>query len=160
MTYSTGSLGIAYLTLLIPLLVSLLLWVSVVIRRESYYRRFQGWRLAWEMWLSSILFTGLLFGAFYWYLFWQPFYTITIEPNGSWSLQYVLPARDISVVPTRIQMVALEDDWLPTRRAGRRQIVRIQLQDGLSFTSGPLPRLTAEQLLQNLNAQLRTVHEE
>jgi hypothetical protein len=154
MSYTIGNLALAYLMLLIPAFASGLLWLSVFLRRESYRRRFAGWRRVWEMWLSSALLSALLFGIFYWYLFWQPFYGIAVQPDGSWSLQYRLPARSVLVTPAQIQTLAIERDWLPVRSASPRQVIRIQLQDGPAFTSAPLPRTDAEELLQQLNRQL------
>lgn len=151
MTYTIGNLPLAYLMLLIPVGVSGVLWLGVFLRRTSYSHRFKGWRLVWEMWLSSLLLTVVLFGGVYWYLFWQPFYTITMQPDTTWSLGYALPARSMVVAPAQIQTLSIEPDWLPIRSANRRHIIRMHLQDGRAFTSAPLRQSDAEQILQRLN---------
>lgn len=154
MTYDVGNRSAAYLMLIIPLVASGLLWLSVFLRRSSYHRRFHGWRLAWEMWGSSILISAVLFGGFYWYLFWYPFYTVTLSPDGAWSLGYDLPARTVTIAAAQIDAVRLEDERLPLVRPGRRQYLLVVLRDGRSFTGAPMIRPNATYLLEQLRARL------
>lgn len=153
MRYDTGQLITSYLSLLIPMLVTLLLWGSVWLRRESYRRRFQGKRLFWEMWGSTLLLTITLAVLFYWYLFWRPFYTVTVLPEGEWALHYVLPEREARFPAHTIESVALRPERLiPARNRGNRQFVVVQLIDGRVFTSAPLRLPEA----QTLTAQLQS----
>lgn len=132
MTVQIGSPTLATLALLIPLVTAALLWGSTWLRRASYRRRFSGWRRAWEMWVSNALLTIALFGVFYWYLFWRPFYTVTTRPDGAWSLDYQMPARSVTLAASEVRRVSVEPDLLPLRQ---RRVVRIELNDGRTFTS-------------------------
>lgn len=139
MIYETGQLATAYLWLLIPTAVTLLLWLSVWVRRDSYRRRFQGRRLFWEMWGSTILLSVILFGLFYWYLYWRPFYAVTVQPDGNWVLTYALPTREVTIPAEQIAGVTLEEEKLfPVRNKGHRQFVVVTLTDGRTYTSAPM----------------------
>lgn len=155
MTYEIGDRALAYLALLIPTAASILLWTSVILRRSSYYRRFRGWRLAWEMWGSSLLITAVLFGGFYWYLFWNSFYAVSIDASGACSLHYEFPARVARIAQGDLSAVQLEDEQLPLVRPGRRQYLLVALRDGRSFASAPASPADAAQLAEQLRAHLQ-----
>lgn len=139
MTYETGQLATSYLWLLIPTAATLLLWLSVWVRRDSYRRRFQGRRLFWEMWGSTIVLSAILFGLFYWYLYWRPFYAVTVQPDGDWTLVYALPTREVHIPAADIAYVTLQPEELfPVRNKGHRQYVLVTLVDGRTYTSAPM----------------------
>lgn len=150
MFYAVANPTLAYVLLAIPVAVSGLLWLSVWLRRDSYRRRFQGWRRVWEMWLSTALLTAVLLGGWYWYTLWRPFYSMTVPAGGTWTLHHSLPRRDIQVESDEIQMVTSEREWLPIRRGTRRHYLRIELRDGRTFTSAPASADTINQLLSQL----------
>ncbi len=150
-----GSFTTSLLAMAIPALAVLLLWLNVYLRRDSYRRRFQGWRLVWEMWGSTVLLSLVAFGVFYWYLFWRPFYTVTLQPDGAWTLTYVLPTRDVRMAPSDIAALAVQDERLPILRTRRLwQYLVVELRDGRAFFSAPLDRDEAGRLLQQLRAHL------
>lgn len=150
-SYETGQLTTSYLTLLLPTAVALLLWGSVWLRRASYRQRFQGKRLFWEMWGSTVLLTVGLFAIFYWYLFWRPFYTVTIFPEEEWALGYVLPEREARFPAEAIESITLRPErLLLARNRGRRQLIVVELVDGRVFTSAPLSLPDAQTLVGQL----------
>lgn len=155
MTYHVGNLTVAYLALIIPFVVVLLLGIATYLRRASYRRRFTGLRLLWEMWFSTIALGVILFGLFGWYLFWRPFYSITITPGGTWELQYAVFARNVSVDPADIRALRIADEWLPIRRSGRpRQYMLVELNDGRVFSSAPAAQSDIAQLVEQLRSRL------
>ena len=156
MIFSFGSFTASLLTMLIPAAAIALLWWSVLRRRDYYRRRFRGWRLAWETWGSASLISLVLLGAFYWYLFWRPFYTLTIQPDTTWTVTYALPMRSVELAPSEIAALTVEEERLPPiigPRVPRRYLV-IQLHDGRTLFSAPTDRDEADQLLQRLGAYL------
>lgn len=155
-----GSRAITALAFVIPLLTSSLLWLSVAIRRKFYRQRYHGWRLIWEMWLSTTLLTVLLFGAFYWYLLWTPFDSVTIQSSSRWSLGYSLPSRAVEIDPAQISALRAVDPRFPLRRNGAIQYVRIELVDGRSFSSALTTRAGAITLLDQLRVQQTAVEED
>lgn len=155
MTYHIGNLTVAYLALIIPFVVVLLLGVTTYLRRPSYRRRFTGLRLLWEMWFSTIALGVILFGVFGWYLFWRPFYNITITPDGTWQLEYAMLRRNVSVDPANIRALSITDERLPIRRSGQqRQYVLIELNDGRVFSSAPAAQSDINQLVEQLRSRL------
>ncbi len=155
MTYHTGQLTMSTLWLLLPAGVALLLWATVWLRRDSYRRRFQGKRLFWEMWGSTLVLTVFLFALFYGYLFWRPFYAVTVQPGGEWVLTYTLPEREVRFPPDAIDTVTLEPEKLfPARHKGHRQFVTITLTDGRTFTSVPMGPATAPVFMARLQHHL------
>jgi hypothetical protein len=93
------------------------------------------------LWLSQLLISALLIGAFYWYLFQRPFYAVRVLPDGQWALVYALPTRETRVTPVEISALTTENELLPIRRAGqRRQQLVIELRDGRHFISAPAPQ--------------------
>lgn len=155
MLFSIGSLTTSLLALLIPVSVVILLWVSLLRRRASYRRRFRGWRLSWETWGSASLISLVLLGIFYWYLFWQPFYTLTIQPDAIWTVSYALPARRVDLAPSEIATLTVAEERLPIiRLRWTRRYLVIQLHDGRTLISAPTDRDEADRLLQSLQTYL------
>lgn len=158
MTYPIGNLTAAYLAMAIPALTALALWASVWLRRDSYRRRFTGWRLAWETWISTALLTAVLFGLFYWYLFWRPFYAISVTPDGRWALVYALPNRQVRGAADQVVRISLQDDPLPFPRLRRsRQQIVVELREGRTFFSAPGDGAEATRLLDELRARLLVI---
>jgi hypothetical protein len=158
MTYQVGNRVIAYLVFVIPVVTSGILWLSVGLRRASYRRRFQGWRFVWEMWLSTALLTMLLFGGFYWYLFWRPFYSITVPTTGTLVVQYMLPAREVQIETDDIRAVRVATEPIPLRRDSRRQYVQIELANGRTLISAPTASSAAADLHRQLDVSRHSMY--
>lgn len=138
MTYHLGDPAISTWAMLIPAIASGILWLSVWVRRDYYLRRFHGWRLVWELWISNLVISGLLIGGFYWYLYWRPFYTLEVDRPTGLQLSYVVPGRVVVITPDELLEVRTETEFLPIRRRGDpRQMLVIELVDGRHLVSAP-----------------------
>lgn len=154
-TFVIGDLQSAYLAMMIPVVAVLLLGGSTYARRDSYRRRFQGWRLIWETWGQMLLISLALFGVFYWYLFWTPFYAATVTPDDSWTLTQVWPEREVTLQATNIADFVIEEERLPIiRLRWRRERVRIVLEDGRSYVSAPVDKAESTQLFSQLQTYI------
>lgn len=155
MNYTFSSPLSAYVAMGIPVFVTLLLWCSIWLRRASYYQRFTGWRLWWEMWGSTILLSVMLLGVFYWYLFWRPFYQLSIRPDNVWVMHYAFPARSVAVDTTRIQRIDNPIAQIPfIRFRPGRQSIEIVLDNGRVLRSAMLASEDAELIFRALQAHL------
>ena len=114
-TYTVQPLSNGLLFMAIPIVASALLWFTVRRRAPYYRKKYTGSRLWLEMWGSPLLISLLAILPFYYFLFWEPFYAINVQPGERWTLIYYLPRREVVLDTAEIATVASEDVNLPWR---------------------------------------------
>ena len=112
-TYTVQSPGSTLFFMAIPLVVAALLWLADRHHGEYYRSKYSGARLHWARWGSSLLISLLVAVPFYFLLFWQPFYSVTVASEGTVTLVYELPRREVTLQPDDIATLTVEDDNIP-----------------------------------------------
>jgi hypothetical protein len=158
-TYPIQPLTNGLLFMAVPVFALAVLWLVVRRRAAAYRRKYQGPRLRWALWGSPLLITLLAIVPFYYFLFWEPFYTLTIEPDDTWTLSYHLPGRETRLNPADITTVTVEDDTIPAVIDNNRprQHLVITTGSGGRYRSALLPREAAQSLLSQLQTRLEQV---
>ena len=155
-TYPIQSLTNGVLYMAVPVVALAILWLVVQRRAASYRRKYKGSRLWWVLWGSPLLISLLAIVPFYYFLFWEPFYTLTVETDGTWTLVYYLPGRETRLNPADIATVTVEDDNIPAVIDNNRPRQRLVLTTGSSgrYRSALLPQEEAQTLLSQLQTRL------
>jgi hypothetical protein len=149
--YDVGNVATAVVVMAVPAVAIALLWLTVVVRRDVYRRRYRGWRLFWEAAGSTLLISLVLAGLFFWYLFWRPFYTITVAPDGGWTLGYILPKREVQLTAPEVATLALREDRLPfLRKRWQPRYLALVTTGGRTYYGAPMDGKRAGLLMTQL----------
>jgi hypothetical protein len=132
---------------IIPLVILMVAWQQPATRELSW-----GWQISKRLY-GLPLFVLLLgyYGLLYWWLFYDQFYRLEVQPRGLWKLEYRLPTRSYTLADKDIAALDLESGDLRTYRMTRLVIVTV---DGERYPSAQVSERQAEEY-RAIVAQLR-----
>jgi hypothetical protein len=121
-----------------PLVILIVAWRQGATRRLS-----RAWQISKHLYgLPLIVLLLGYYALLYWWLFYDQFYRLEVQPGGFWKLEYRLPARDKIIATRDIADLVLESGDLRTHRMTRLVIITA---DGKHYPSAQITERQAKE---------------